>query len=202
MNTSLTITGCDEIATALVKFPDDLRIKYGERALRDSANQLVAPKIQSLTPKSTGLAAASIGANPLRRYPSSGTLFIATQPRKGFRRVVVPTVRAGVAEIGTFLSKKQSAGFAGGAASRVQDPRKYFRFIQKGRQAVTPIKAAALHSALTGQFFMHAKKAEGHPVFEEAYDAIARPAQIYVENELNRGVAELSRSMLGGTEQA
>jgi hypothetical protein len=171
LDLDLKVFGCEEIAAALLKLPPEWQDKYGARGLAASAEITVMAIRGQMRGMATGLARASIGATPVKFYRGVGTLFTAVGPRKGFRRNV---------------------SAPGGGLSRIQDPRRYFHFMETGRRAVSPSKKRALHSALDPQnrFFAHAKGVTGHPILKPARDSVVEAGRIAIENEINKGVAE------------
>ena len=85
MDVSLKVCGCEEISAALMKLPPELQDKYGARGLAAAA-EITTMAVKSRTPVDTGLAQQSIGESPVKFYRTSGTLFTAIGPQKGFRR--------------------------------------------------------------------------------------------------------------------
>jgi hypothetical protein len=185
MDLMIKVSGCEEISAALKKLPEDLQVKYGELGLKRAAEMAVMA-VKSRMPIATGLAKKSIGISRIKHYPQSGTLFVAVEPQKGFRRIVSlnPGLKVKI------HSRKTQSVFA--ELGRIQNPQKYMHIIEMGRRAVAPTKKRALHSALDveNRFFMRAKAVLPHPVFQPARDAVEGATKIAIEIELNKGVEE------------
>lgn len=189
MDLRISVTGCDEVARLLRALPDELREKYGRQGLKAAAEITVAAVQARIPGGGTGLARASIGFSPIKFYRHSGTLFTAIEPRKGYRRIIAISSTGRRRIFGKkVLEVKAEAG-------RVQDPRRYLHIIERGRRAVRPIRARALHSALDpeNRFFMHAQATSPHPVFAPAAAAVDAACRIAVETELQKGVDEFNR---------
>jgi hypothetical protein len=185
MDLTIKVSGCEEISAALLKLPAELQDKYAQRGL-EAAADLAVMAVKSRLPHATGLAQQSIGHSRVKFYRGSGTLFIAVEAQKGFKRIITATAAGKT----TIHSRRTTSATAD--LGRVQDPRKYMHLIEKGRKAVVPTKKRAMHPALDpeGRFFAHAKQVTAHPVFQPARDAVERATVILIETELNRGVAE------------
>jgi hypothetical protein len=181
-------TNCEEVANLLKQLPQQLQDKYGARALQASA-AITVMAVKGRMPSATGLAKESIGATQVKFYRSSGTLFTAIEPLKGFRRIVTATA-SGKTRIRSRKTTTTTAAF-----SRVQDPRKYMHLIEGGRKAVSAKAGSALHSALDPQnrFFMHAGPVAAHPIFGPAVASVTDAARIMVEVELEKGITEFNQ---------
>ena len=190
MDLKISVYGCEEISALLLKLPGELQDKYGARGLKAAA-EITVMAVKSRMPSATGLAKESIGYSNVRFYRTSGVLFTAIEPRKGFKRIVTTNfARTGSATKTRIRSRRTSSVTAD--LGRVQDPRKYMHLIEGGRKAVAPTSAKALHSALDPQnrFFMHAASVAAHPVMGPARDAVAGAAKVAIEIELEKGIVE------------
>ena len=167
------IGGTEELAKMLRSLPDRLAEKYGKAALRAAA-RITTGAVQSRMPVDTGLARESVGASRLRHYKESGTLFIAVEVRKNFRREV--TV---------------------GGRTMIRNPRKYMHLIEGGRRAVRPVNKRALHAAFNDEsrFIARAKAVSPHPVFGPAKLASRAAAEAAVVRTIERGVEKYNKSL-------
>lgn len=185
MAIDLQITGLEEVTRLLRAFPDSAREKYTKRAMKEAA-EFIASALRYRVPKDTGTLRDSIKVGRVRYYASSGTMFVAVEPKSGFVRTFA---RKQIPQKTRRLSSKSSRGWNDAPVRR--NPRKYLHLIEGGRDAVATY-GHKLHPALGDKFFTHAKSVTGRPVFGPVAQQMSVPFFIAIENALNKAAAEFN----------
>ncbi len=153
--------GIEQLESALLRMPDEIAIRVGRNAMRAGARILVEA-VKSRMPVDTGTARESIDYTRVKHYPTSGTLFLAVEPKKGLK-VETPH--------GT------------------RYPRKYMHLIERGRREVAPKSARAMRAFVgVPRYFMKARAVTGHPVFQPAFAASRTAAEQAVIAEVELGL--------------
>jgi len=125
---SLKLEGAGELIRELENLPGKIVRRVMRNALR-KAGGFFADAAQSRVPSETGLLRQSIGLSKPKWYASSGTMFVAAGPRRGYRRAVSRTAR-GL----RFLGPRASEAAEKLGAS-IRNPVHYAHLVEGGRKS-------------------------------------------------------------------
>jgi hypothetical protein len=159
----MTITGDRQLLRVFEELPARAQERVAKPLLREAAAR-VALVERDAAPAASGLLRMAIGVSTLKSY-ASGTLFIATGVRRGFRRAVQATSRGKL----RFFSKRKTAD---SPDQPVQNPTKYLHLVTGGRRALEAVNRKVMYDPRTGRFFGKSVRAAApNPFMSRAFES-------------------------------
>jgi hypothetical protein len=150
---------------AVVRALDDLSKDIGKKVMvpaLQKASEFLAQIEKSAAPSDAGTLKQSIGSNKAKYYPATFCGYVASGPRRGYARAVMPIQN----KRGATRLKRMSKKFTQTTPTTLQikNPVAYARFVMKGRHAIfRPKTAKAFPMLISGGTFFSRRVKEAAP---------------------------------------